>query len=122
MTAYISTGITVSFSTLSGELLDLSSTGETCDTEDVTHQASTNEWREFLASLKDGGEYTWTIHAGGTVPAVATSDTLGITLPTGAGTLSVSAILTKKHQLSAPLGGKIVEEVTFKVTGEPTWS
>lgn len=122
MTAYISTGITVTFSTLSGELLDLTSSGETADTVDVTHQASTNEWREYLAGLKDGGEYTWTVHCGGTIPALATSDTLGITLPTGAGTLSVTAILSKVKGLNAPLGDKIVEELTWKVTGEPSWS
>lgn len=122
MTAYISTGITVSFSTLSGELLDYSSSGESADMVDVTHQASTEEWREYLAGLKDGGEHTWTIHCGGTIPALATSDTLGITLPSGAGTLSASAILSKNKGLNAPLGDKIVEELTFKITGKPTWT
>jgi hypothetical protein len=74
MTAYISTGITVSFSTLSAELLDLTGSGEVADQVDVTHQASTNQWREFLSGLKDGGEYTWTLHYGGTVPALGTQD------------------------------------------------
>lgn len=123
MTAYISTGITVSFGTLSAELLDLTTTGESADTVDVTHQTSTSQWREFLAGFKDGGEVTWTLHCGGTVPAVGgDADTLGVTLPSGAGTLSVSAILSKRKALNAPLGDKIVEEITFKCTGVPTWS
>ena len=122
MAAYVSTGITVSFSTLSAELLDLTSSGESCDAVDVTYQESTDEWREFAAGLKDGGEYTWTLHCGGTIPDVATDDSLTITLPSGAGTLSAQAILTKKKGLNAPLGDKIVEEITFKIDGKPTWS
>lgn len=122
MTAYISTGVTVSFSTLSAELLDLTTSGETAEQVDVTHQASTNEWREFLSGLKDGGEVTWTLHCGGTIPALGTQSALTVTLPSGAGTLTATANLSKVKGLNAPLGDKIVEEVTFKVTTEPSWA
>lgn len=122
MTAYISTGITVSFSTLSGELLDINIPGESADMVDVTYQASTNEWREYLAGLKDGNEVTISLHAGATIPAVATSGTLTITFPTGAGTFTASALLSKGRGASATLGDKITDELTFKITGEPEWS
>jgi len=122
MAAYVSTGITVSFSTLSAELLDLTSSGETAEAVDSTHQASTDQYREFIEGLKDGGEHTWTLHCGGTIPAVGTSDSLVITLPTGAGTCTVTALLTKVKGLNAPLGDKIVEEITFKTSGKPVWS
>lgn len=122
MAAYVSTGVTVTFSTLSGELLDYTASGEVAETVDVSHQASSDTYREFTTGFCDGGEHTWTIHAGGTIPAVGTSGTLAVTLPSGAGTLSATALLTKVKGLNAPLGDKIVEELTFKVTGKPTWS
>ena len=120
--SYVSVEITVTFSTLSAKLLDLSTTGHTAETVDVTHQASTDQWREHLEALKDGGEVTWTVHVGGTVPEVATNAELVVTLPTGAGTLTVMAILTKRKGLSATLGDKIVEELTWKLTGKPAWT
>ena len=120
--AYVSVGITCTFSTLSAKLLDLSTTGHSADSVDVTHQASTEYWREFLSGLLDSGEVTWTVHVGGTVPEVGTSDTLVVTLPSGAGTLTAEAILTKRKELGATLGDKIVETITFKMTGKPAWT
>lgn len=122
MTAYISTGITVSFGTLSGELLDVSASGETADQVDVTHQASTEQWREFLSGLKDGGDCTLTLHLGGTIPATGTQDSLIITFPTGAGTWTATANKQKGKEISASLGDKIIETVGFKITGKPVWT
>jgi hypothetical protein len=121
MTAYISTGITVSFGTLSAELLDVATSGESADQVDVTHQASTNEWREFLNGLKDGGDCTLTLHLGGTVPAIS-QDSLVVTFPTGAGTWTATANLQKRKAVSGNLGDKLIEEVGFKITGEPVWT
>jgi len=122
MTAYISTGITVSFSTLSAELLDVTHSGEEADQVDVTHQTSTSEWREFLSGLKNGGSVTLTLHLGGTVPDVATNDTLVVTFPTGAGTFTASANLQKNKGVAGNLGDKLIEEVSFKITGVPAWT
>ena len=120
--AYVSTGITVSFSTLSAKLLDVAGSGETADQVDVTHQASTEQWKEFLSGLKDGGDFTLMLHIGGTVPAVGTNDTLVITFPTGAGTFTASANLQKGKEISANLGDKISEGIGFKITGKPVWT
>lgn len=122
MTAYVSTGITVSFGALSAELLDVTASGETADQVDVTHQASISQWREFLNGLKDGGDCTLTLHLGGTVPALATQDTLTVTFPTGAGTWAATANLQKRRGVSGNLGDKLIEEVGFKITGVPTWT
>lgn len=123
MTAYISTGITVSFGTLSAELLDVTASGETADMVDVTHQTSTDQWREFLSGLRDGGDCTLTLHLGGTVPTVGgDSDTLVVTFPTGAGTWTATALLQKRKGVSGNLGDKLIEEVGFKLTGVPVWA
>ena len=128
MVAYIATGITVTLSGLSGELLDVDHGGESCDTEDTTHQLSTDGWREFMIGLKDGGEVTLTIAFGSgshitlasTGDGAAEANELLITFP-GTKTLTAQAFITG-HSLGASLGTKIVQDVTVKITGKPTWA
>jgi hypothetical protein len=124
MVAYIATGITVTLAGLSGDLLDVNHGGESCDMEDVTHQLSTEAWREFLSGLKDGGEVTLTIHyaagSGPDMPAVGDAATsLAIAFPT-APAFSADVFVSGKG-FAATLGTKIVQDVTVKITGKPTW-
>jgi hypothetical protein len=120
--SYISTGITVSFGSLTAKLLDVNTSGETADQVEVTHQTSADEYKEFLSGLKDGGDITLVLHIGGTIPAVGTQDSLVITFPTGAGTFTATANLQKVKEISASLGERIIENVGFKITGKPVWS
>jgi len=120
---YISTGITVSFGAMSGELLDVNHAGQTADAVDVTHQQSVNQWREFLAGLKDAGEITLTMHRfTGTAPTTGQQTTLSMTWPSGAGGFSCDAIASNTHGLNGPLGDKISGDLTFKLSGEPAWT
>jgi len=122
---YVSTGIAVTFSTLSGELLDVNPGGEEAEQIDVTHQGSSNDWREFISALKDAGEVSLLLHfdPDAVVPNVGTNGTLGITWPAGATKgFSCSANLQKRREVSAGLGEKMTESLTFKLTGEPNWA
>jgi len=125
MTSYVATGITVSLSGLSGDLLDVNHGGESCDMVDVTHQTSTEAWREFLSGLKDGGEVTLTIaYAAGSGPDMpatgSAASTLTVTFP-NAPTFTADVFVSGKG-FTASLGTKIVQDVTVKITGKPTWA
>jgi hypothetical protein len=123
MPNFIATGIQVTFTGLTAELVDVDHSGETTDTQEVTHQQSASNHKEFKASLTDPGEVTLALNFDQAArPANGASGTLQITWPTGAGTFSCSAILTKGRQISAKLGQKITEAITFKLTGVPTWT
>jgi hypothetical protein len=124
VTNYVATGITVDFSTLTGELLDVKKSGEKADQVDVTHQISSNKWRQFKSGLLDGGEFTLTLHfdPDAIVPTMGTSGTMTVVWPNGA---------TKKFQAtanlsgrgdSATLGDKMTQDLTFKISGAPNYS
>jgi len=121
MANYIATGITVSFGTLSGEILDVDRANDEVEAQDVTHQTSSNEWREHSATnaLKQAGAFTLLAHWGGTIPAVGTTDTITVTMPDG-GSESATAILQSAGGFSGKLGQKITTEMTFLNTGAPT--
>lgn len=115
--AVVAKGITVTFAGLSGELVDVNAAEGGVDTVDVTHQASDDDAREFLAGLFDAGTITLSMHYGsGQLPARGTTGTLAVTMPTGADSLSATAILTKAT-MSAALGQKATLDVEFKITG-----
>jgi len=125
MAQYAATGIVVSFSTLSAELVDVNHAGEEAEQIDSTDQASTNDWRTFISALKDAGEVTLVLafDPDATIPALGTADTLAISWPTGATNgFSCSANLSKKGEVQGTLGQKMVESITFKLTGEPDWA
>lgn len=123
VTAYVSTGITVTFSTLTGELLDVRESGVKTDTVDVTKQNSTTGYREFKAGLKDGGEWTISFHydPDAVIPAQGTSANLIITWPSGATNKYMATALLTGRSTAAPLGDKMMCDLTFKVTGVPDW-
>ena len=120
VTGYPATGITVTFSTLTGCLLDVKSSGEKADVVDITHQTSTSSWREFKAGLLDGGEWTMTfLHdPDAVVPAVGTSGALVINWPSGTTNKErVATALLTGRGTSASLGDKMTLDLTFKVSG-----
>ena len=121
MSNHIATGIEVSFSTLSGEILDVDRENDNVEAQDVTHQLSSNEWREHSAdgALKQAGAFKLLAHWGGTVPDVGTEDTITITMPDG-GSESATAILQDAGGFSGKLGQKVTTELTFLCTGAPT--
>lgn len=100
------------------------------DTIDVTHLQSTNQWREFLAGLKDGGEVTASLWY---APEDATQQTLtDMWASNSAANFSVkfndgssgqswpfSAFCTN-FAPSASTGEAQSAEVTLKITGAPT--
>lgn len=119
----IATGITVDFGTLSGEIVDVNKAADSVEAQDTSHQLSTDQWRTHsaVAAMKQGGEITLLANWGGTVPAVGTNDTLTLTLPSGHG-VSATAILQNAHDLSGTLGQKITENMTFLISGEPSYT
>lgn len=125
MAQYVATGIVVAFGTLSAELVDVNHGGEEAEQIETTDQASTNDWKEFISGLKDAGEVTLVLafDPDATIDDVGTSGTLTIDWPTGATNgFSCDANLSKKGEVSGTLGQKMVESLTFKLTGEPDWA
>lgn len=123
MSNYIATGIEVSFGTLAGEIVDANKANDEVETQDVTHQLSANQWREHSGTnaLKQGGDVSLTAHWGGTVPSLGSEDTLTLSLP-GSKSVSATAILKSAGGHNGTLGQKITTEMTFQVTGEPTYT
>lgn len=112
--------------TFDGELQDINVGGTSVDMVDITEQASTDEWREFKAGLKDGGEVTLTVSYDPdcTDPPVEGEDvaTLKIAWPTGTTLWFEAAAIVQGISVSAPLGQKIVCDITLKITGAVDWA
>jgi hypothetical protein len=124
VTSYVAVGMTASFGSLTGQLLDVKESGVKADTVDVTHQTSTSKWREFKAGLLDGGEWTLTLllDLDAVFPTLGDSGTLIVVYPTGnTKKISSSAIFSGRSS-TATLGDKITCDLTFKITGTPSWS
>jgi len=121
MTSYIATGITVSFSTLSAEILDVDRANDSVEAQDNTHQLTTSQWRTHTAenALKQAGPFTILAHWGGTVPDIGTTATMTITLPGGKSD-SNTVILQDAGGYSGKLGQKITTEMTFLSSGPPS--
>jgi len=123
VTAYVATGITATFGTLTGELVDVKQTGEKADAVDVTKQSSTNKWREFKAGLLDGGEWTLTMNhdPDAIFDTMGTAGTLLVTWPSGATRKFTASAIFVGRTASASLGQKMVADFTFKITAAPNW-
>lgn len=120
MPVYRSTGITVEFAGLTGEILDINPGGEEAEEVDVTHQGSTDDWAETIPGSKDAGEVSLTMHwENDASPALGAEDTLVITHPTGGELVNCDAWVKKRRELDATFKSKIVETVTFRLTGVP---
>jgi len=125
MSSYVATGLTVTFSGFTGEVVDIDYSGATCETIDVTHQQSSSYFREYLAGLRDGGEVTLTVNFNPTqnnLSILGNSGTLTISRPGWAKSLNCSAICTGVGGISASLGQKATTKVSFKLTGIPQFS
>ncbi|MBN2024082.1 MAG: hypothetical protein JW809_14965 [Pirellulales bacterium] len=118
---YVSTGIQVTFPGLSAELLDVNKTDEEAEQLDGTHQLSPDMYRKWISGLVDGGEITFLLHWGGSVPERGTNGSLVVQWP-GGQTMTVNANLSKGGGIAANLGEKMTSPVTFKLNGKPAWT
>lgn len=117
------------------EVYDISGPEFSAETIDVTHLKSPGFWREFIGSLKDAGELTFSVNlilsnpthnaatgvlsalAGSTAPPV---DTWAIEFPdVDATVFTVDGILTG-YKTGAAVDDKLAAEITVKLTGAPT--
>lgn len=117
------------------EVLNISGPSLSRDTVDVTTMDSPDQWREFIAGLKDGGELTFdvvydpvdpTIEPGSGLlsefdkasGAAATNWQLVFSDPAGT-TWAFAAILTGAEPQES-IDDKVMLSCTLKVTGKPT--
>jgi hypothetical protein len=103
------------------------------DTVDVTSHGSTAGWREFVGTLKDGGDLTCDINyvptaathknaAGGLIYILANAILTTFSLvfsDSGATTWTFTAYVVG-FKASAAVGGALTAAVTFKLSGQPT--
>lgn len=132
MGSYVSKGISVAFTgdasgTLTAELLDINLDAQKTDQVDVTHQGTTDGFRNFLSGLIDGQSITLTLNfdSDNVRPAAGESGSLVVTLPFTAATLKTLTIpcnVEEVGNIDAALGEKMGESIKFKITGKPTWS
>lgn len=103
----------------------------TSDDIDVTHYGSDDQYKEYIAGMKDGGEVTITgnLISGDSGQASLISDfnagtkrTGLITLPNGdASTWSFTAYVKSfKHMM--PINDKLGFEAVLKISGKPTFT
>lgn len=97
----------------------------TRDTIDVTAHDSTEGWKEFIATLKDGGEVSIDVNYDPSEHDTFITDfgdssatNYQITFPDTT-VWSFAAWLTG-FAAGAPYDGKLTARLTFKVTGKPT--
>lgn len=94
------------------------------DAVEATHLTSPEQWREFIAGLKDGGEVSiemnWIPSATDVIVAAldAGKDNYQIVFPNGV-KWSFAAICTA-FEPSSPLDDRMTASATFKVSGKPT--
>jgi predicted secreted protein len=96
------------------------------ETIDVSSHDSADQWREFVAGMKDAGELSMEVNYDpalhGTIFAELGGDAKGhrITLPdAGGATVEFDAIVTG-FSGSAPFDDKLAATITIKVTGPVT--
>lgn len=133
MAAYVSTGVVVTFGSMTGELLDISASGSERPSVDVTHQVrfGTEETaivtRDFLQGIIDGGTIELTINfdPDSTDASQDGAETLIIALPVTTGLTnrfaSAPAICTRKGGFDGPLGEKFTGTVELQLKEELHW-
>lgn len=111
-----------------GELVTVGAPNLSRDTVDATHMGSPEGWREFIAALKDGGEFSLGIQ---NKPSSASYQALvadfdvdepqaySINFPDDS-RWNFTAIITGL-ETDTPLDNKIVTNATFKISGKPTF-
>lgn len=124
-------GGTESFTTIA-EVTKIGGPKLKMETKDVTSHSSTGGWREFIATLLDAGEVSFSINF---IPTGAThSQTSGLLkdmknktkrnfqvvfTDTGATTWTFAAFVTS-FEPDQPVDGALTASVTLKITGQPT--
>lgn len=122
---------TEAFTTIA-EVMDISGPSLAQGTVEVTSQAATARYREFIATLKDGGEISFDINyitTDGTHDPTTgllndfedgTLRNFQLVFPdTGSTTWTIPSIVTG-FEPSAPVDGALTASVTLKVSGQPT--
>lgn len=118
-----------------GEITNIGIPGQTRDSVETTTMDATNKRRTFMPGLIDSGEITFSVEYDGAASGVAAS--LEAALKADAETWTVEAddatttqnstwacegFVTNLGRPSAEVGGKITQEVTIKLSGEPTFT
>ncbi len=124
--AMVGLGATVSGPGFTGELVSVDVSGLSANAVDVTHQGSTDGYREFLAGAKDPGEVETEVLMNGAGPLPGQKGTLTITFPvpdggTSGPSFSCEAILTEVS-VGCPLDDRVTMTLRWKLTGKPTWA
>lgn len=123
---YLSTAPST-YSTI-GELVAVTPPAKTRETIDATHMLSPDGYREFISSLRDGGEATFTFNytaAGYAILEDHFDDdepaTYKITLVDGA-TIVFSGLVTEHPIDDIAIDDKVGMSATVKVTGKPVYT
>jgi hypothetical protein len=119
-------------STAVAEVNKIDFSGIKLDTVEATSHASTGGWREYVPTLKDGGEVTLELSY---VPTAATHknasggllylldqktlQNFAVVFADGPTTWTLPGFVTS-YKPSAPVDGKLGLSVTIKVSGQPT--
>jgi len=124
------TTTTETFTTVA-EVRDISGPGLSVGTADVSAHDGAG-WREFVATLKDAGEVTFTLNF---VPGNATQSysagliknlvdktlrNFQLVFPTASPTTWTFAAYVTNFEPSAPVDGELSADVTLKISGAPT--
>ncbi len=113
------------------EILDVSGPSLSMDTIDVTHHASPEAWREYVAGLLDAGEVSFDINyvptaathknaSGGLLYLLATRASQAFTLTFPDATAWTFNGFVTGFEPSAPVDDKLSASITIKLTGKPT--
>ena len=109
------------------EVLSVTPPSINVETVETTHMGSDDGFREYIASLKDGGEVTVNLNyveASATLLqtlVLAGVETWRITFP-GSSTFAFSGIPTAFAFDDVVIDSKIAMSLTIKVTGKPTFT
>lgn len=122
-----STGVAAfgtSISPSAGEITNISGPGISVDEVEITNHSSADDFKEFVAGLIDGGEFSV---EGNLTSAIVTglyADLLARTSKSYVVTFPNSMTWTftgypKSFETDAPVDGKLGFSATFRVTGKP---
>ncbi len=110
------------------EVLDINGPNITRPPIDVTHMASDNGYREFIAGLPDGGEVGFTLNFLKTVATTllgyfdaSTQQSCTIIFPSSLGTITFTGILTG-YNVKSTIDAQVTADVTVKISGKPVLS
>lgn len=122
-------GSTLAVSGTITELKTITGPGVSMEPIDITNHSSTDQFKEFVAGLSDGGEYSVTGNLTDTpIDDIILSSQIpvafAITVPvTSTTNLSISGdCLCTKYEGSAPYDAGSEFSASFKITGKPSIS